>query len=449
MSPPSTTSCKGHPICKRDVHQGKGHYCKFHLPALHPDAMSPEDFDQSLIQEIIDTEEEDGKYVLHWEGFSFPNDHILFGHKDYEKVTDRLAKSWISIKDSDIQNIHIPTLEIHALLLNNSTIHGNMSIGVANINRINIENAIFKGKFHCASKTQQFEAQNSSFENDFSFSAIISEYARFSSGRFHGATHFHNRDRERMLFDNKEMRFVNFDNVIFWRPSQTFFRNVNLQKASFKSVGLVGVNFTNTDFYQKELCRNGIHNEIREVRRKASFITQLLHLIQFKSTTKKSDNKTLTSCRYLISEYRELRMAMENNKDYIKAQDFYVGEMENRLERENSWILRLYQICSIFGSSYKRALLFLGVLVISHLILTVIFSTNLQIQNLYTGPETVNTWQRIGDVIIHTLSTGTLQKTGILNETSNWQKLIDIFFRLMIPLQAAMFILAVRNKTKR
>lgn len=241
---------------------------------------------------------------------------------------------------------------------------------------------------------------------------------------------------------DNEFNVVGFDNTIFGKPIQTFFRDVDLRKASFKSVSLVGVHFSNTYFYQQELKRNGIYNEVKELRRSDTAVRRWF-------INKKPDNNSIKRNRHLIHEYRQLRMAMENNKDYIKAQEFYVGEMEARQRREWSFILKLYRVSSFYGSDYLKAFRVLLWLFCIHFILTNILSTHWQVQKLFCGPDIAAAWERLGDIVIHSLSTGTLQRTSVLKDLSFYQKVADILFRLMIPIQTAMFILALRNKTKR
>ena len=340
----------------------------------------------------------------------------------------KLEKSWINIQDSNIQNIFIPTYKLRTLILSGSTVHGSTMVGVTEIENIRMRNTKFIGHFHCASITNKIDANRAVFNRDFSFASTIYEYARFNSCRFLQSCLIFSRDGKVFGDDaQNKFKYVGFDQTIFDKPTQTLFQDVDLRKASFKSVSLVGIRFYNTNFYQSSLNRNGLYNEV----------------IMLEKGFKEAEN------RHLIHEYRQLRMAMENNKDYIKAHDFYIGEMEARQRGTRNWIILLYKFSSFYGTDYKKAFKFLFLLFCVHFLLTVVLSTNLQFQKLFYLQYYEEAWTRLGDILVHSLNTITLQKNGLLSNTSFWQKVFDVTFRIIFPIQAAMFVLALRNMTKR
>lgn len=442
MSINQNEKCRGHYLCKR-IPFSDG-LCVLHLPADHEKALPYDDYDALLVKEIEDAEKDDkGIYAIHWHGLNFPKNHVLFGFRNFETVKDRLAECWINIQESNIQQILIGPYDIHKLILSEATIHGDTSIGVARIDFISIGKAKFLGKFHCATKTKTIMAQGAIFYDEFTFGSTIYELANFNGSRFYNSCHFYSNDG--LLFGDKadnKFKVAGFDNVIFEKPIQTLFQDVDLHKASFKGASLLGVRFNNTDFYQKELNRNGIYNEVKELHRRNETKRRWF-------SNQKIDKNSKIRDRDLIHEYRQLRLAMENNKDYVKAHEFYIGEMEALQRRDWSFILALYRFSSYYGTNYKRALIVLSLLFALHFALTIITSTNLQVQKLFSEPDLVTAWNRLGDLVIHSLSTGTLQRVGLLKELSGWQNLIDLLFRVFIPIQTAMFVLALRNKTKR
>lgn len=433
--------CKGHSHCKRKPYSGD--LCEFHLPADHKKVLTCDNYDDLLLKEIEEAvENKDGLYELHWHGFNFPKDHVLFHFLKFEAVRDRLAKSWINIQESNIQGILI-SRDIKTLILSDATVHADTIIGVVGIDRLSMGRTNFRGKFHCASNTNEIDARGAIFDDEFSFAANIYERAIFTNCRFHKSCFFTGRDGS--LFEKKadnRFRIVGFNYSIFGNPTQTLFQDVDLRMASFKSVSLLGVRFYNTNFYQKNLNRNGLYNELQELQRSDGTIHSLFRV-------KKTDNNSVKRFRHLIHEYRQLRMAMENNKDYIKAHDFYIGEMESRQLGEWKFVLALYRFSSYYGTNYIRALLILACLFLLHFLLTIGLSTDWQLQKLFCGPDVSAAWRRLIDIVIHSLSTGTLQRIGLLQDLSGWQNLIDILFRIMIPVQVAMFVLALRNMTKR
>lgn len=435
--------CKGHIQCERKSFSDG--FCQFHLPNDHDKVLTCDEYDALLIKEVEEVvENEKGMYALYWHGFIFPKDHVLFGSMKFVSVRDRLAKSWINIQDSNIQSIQLLSDNVHQLILSRAIIHKNTMIGVLKIDRLSMQETRFLGKYHCASKTREFDARGAIFNDDFSFAAVISEIAIFNGCRFHKSCTFSG--RAGVVFggekSDSEFKAVRFDNVIFSNPAETLFKDVDLRKASFNSVSLTGVRFDNTNFYQSSLGRNGLYNEVNQLQQ--NDITT--HLEWRKNKPSKNVLKQLD---HLIHEYRQLRRSMESNKNYIKAHDFYIGEMEAQQRREWSIVLAAYRLSSFYGTDFIRAFSVLLFLFMAHFCITILLSTDWQIQKLFCGSEMTAAWERLGDIVIHSLGVGTLQRTGLLSELSFGQKMSDIFFRILIPIQTAMFVLALRNKTKR
>ncbi|MCW9026707.1 MAG: hypothetical protein OQJ77_05265 [Thiovulaceae bacterium] len=429
----TSKQCKAHPCCKRDVFS-KG-YCRLHISSKFGHIpLTADQFDELLVKEIEDAEKDaNGQYNLYWHGLDFPVDHILFNSVNYENVRDRLSDCWINLQDSNIQHIFIATYNIRKLILSDATIHGNTTIGVTDIGEISMVKTNLLGKFHCASRLRKFDALGATFNSEFYFASTVYDLARFNGSGFYGSCHFHSADG--FLFGKEaddSFRVVGFDNVIFSRPTQTLFDNVDLRKASFKAVSLVGVRFINTNFYQEEFGRNGIYNEIT--------------LLQKSSVNEKN---ALQRKRELIHEYRQLRMAMENVKDYSKAHDFYIGEMEARQRREWSFMLWLYGKSSFYGTSYTKAFIWMLLLLVIHITITASLTPDFRFTKLFVGYDTLECWGKFADILIHSFSIGTLQRIGLLSNVSNWQTIADIAFRVLFPIQTAMFVLALRNKTKR
>jgi len=430
--------CKGHSRCQRiPVSDG---LCAFHLPSDHKNSLSCDKYNDLLIEEIKEAKENrDDIFELHWEGFNFPKDHVLFDFLKFEAVSEKLSKSWINIRESNIQNILIAARDIHTLILSDSIVHGDTTIGVADIRRISTGKTIFHGKFHCASRTHEFDARGAIFEDEFSFTATIYKRAIFTNCRFLKSCIFSGVSGQ--VFENNadnEFRIVGFDYSIFGKPNETLFQDVDLRKASFNSVALVDVRFNNTNFYQEELNRNGLYNEVKELQKNNK-----------PSSNQAKNNNTIKRFHHLIYEYRQIRMAMESNKEYTKAHDFYIGEMESRQRQNWSFVIGLYRFSSHFGTNYTRAFCILICMFIIHFFLSIILSPDISILKLCCDSNMANNWLQLSDIAIHSISTGTLQRVGLLENTSNWQSLIDLIFRVLIPIQAAMFVLALRNKTKR
>lgn len=441
MTEDENVKCNGHNMCNREPYIDG--LCKFHLPSDHPKVLSCDDYNKLLVDLVKEAEQhENGVFVHKWHGFNFPEGHVLFDFRVFHEVEDRLTNGWFNIEYSNIQDIQIHVRKIRDLILTGATIHGDTMIPVCEVDRISIGNAKFKGKFHCASETSEFDARGAVFDEEFSLGATIKEIAVFVGCRFNQSCIFFGRGHSVFGSDDSEnFKVAGFDGAIFRDPTHTTFQDVDLRRASFKGVSLVGVRFYSTNFYQPQLKRNGLYNEIQGMQKNKNAAGGQLF--------KKPDEKHVKHYRYLIHEYRQLRMAMEISKDYTKAHDFYIGEMEARQNREWSFILALYRFCSYYGVNYVRAFIVLSALIFAHLLLTVIISSDLEVQNLFCGSQISDAWRDFGDIALHSLKIGTLQRAELLEPTSFFQQFFDILFRLLIPAQTAMFILALRNKTKR
>jgi uncharacterized protein YjbI with pentapeptide repeats len=134
---------------------------------------------------------------------------------------------------------------------------------VIKIDRLSMDSSKFLGTFHCASVSVDVDARNAIFEDEFAFFATISDHANFTNCRFKKACLFDG-SRNPIFGGNNDgdFKIAGFDNAIFESPAQVLFQDVDLRKASFKSVSLVGVRFYNANFYQHDLNRNGLYNEV-------------------------------------------------------------------------------------------------------------------------------------------------------------------------------------------
>lgn len=435
-----SSKCRGHHSCNRKVIEDN--LCLLHLPTRSAKAIDSNKFDEILLQEIKETKsDKNGIYVLDWEKLNFPEGHSLFESVKFDEVGEILANAWINLKSSNIQNIFIGTQEIRDLILTDSMVHKNTLIPVMKMRTLNVRGVNFLGDFHCASELRQLDASGAVFENKFSLVISPSENLSFCGSQFKGACTFSGASRLRFEPEaNMSIRKLFFNNSVFEKPNQTLFNSVDLSTTSFDSVSMTGIRFNNPNFYQHTLNRNGLWNE-------ALMLQKYKRNESNRSRTKVPGIRN--SYENLMYECRQLRMAMEYIKDFDKSHDFYVGEMEAKLQCNPSVTLMAYKFSSRFGTNYKRALGVLTVFVLVHILLTALLSGDMSTKDTICGSKIVESLDNIGSVILHTLNTVTLQKTVLLKDSSSWQNLTDLIFKLIIPIQAAMFALALRNKTKR
>ncbi|NOQ51313.1 MAG: hypothetical protein GQ578_03695 [Desulfuromonadaceae bacterium] len=109
---------------------------------------------------------------------------------------------------------------------------------------------------------------------------------------------------------------VNFTDVDFRRPDRTKFINVDLNKATLIGADLKGVHFYDVNLWQPSLRRQGLYDEVYAIETQdRGYLKRMLPRLE--------------------AGYRNLRITLEENKDYATATDFYIGEMESRRRQKS------------------------------------------------------------------------------------------------------------------
>lgn len=221
------------------------------------------------------------------------------------------------------------------------------------------------------------------------------------------------------LFDGT----AHFQDVDFSRPDQVYFSSVNLSRTIFSGTDLRGVHLEGVDFYQPLLGRHGLIGEVSQLNIK----------------NKLSNSYSLPK---LESAYRKMRVCLEESKDFGIATDMYVGEMEAK--RKQLHFLRrnifsteaLFRLVSNYGQSAIKAFLVLGALIIIHFYI----STNLLGHIGLSG--------FFDEDVKQTLRVVSFQNVD-RDKSETYLGMIDTLFRILVPIQAGMFALALRIKIKR
>lgn len=208
-----------------------------------------------------------------------------------------------------------------------------------------------------------------------------------------------------------------FEGVVFLKPDQTLFSLANLSRVHFRGTNLRGVRFLDVNWWQPELGRNGLYDEV--------FI-RLSEDGPFRYGNLPALEETC----------RNARVALEENRSFNAASDFYIGEMETArarlpfLRRHIFSVLAWYRFVSNYGTSVGTAIRILIYLFFFHLALSVRFSsTGIDFQNV--------------DLALKTFKVLTLQK---IIENPNW---IDAVFTVLAPIQITMLVMAFRSRIKR
>lgn len=244
---------------------------------------------------------------------------------------------------------------------------------------------------------------------------------------------------------------VNFANVVFEKPASVSFLHVNLIRTSFENTDLKNVYFTGCNWYQKELKRNGIEQEYRND--SSDYHSRRLFLPRIESTC------------------RNIRHALEDNKDFALANDFFIGEMEAKrkqlpfLKREFFSLLAWYRAVSNYGTSPWVCLRFIVLVGLTHALLVLPHIEEYKNVNTILYAETSNYWETLNvwsksiwshivelpKTMVYSFQVMTLQKVKIitLTATSETLNVLNFIASIIGPALTLFLGLCVRTRIKR
>ncbi|WP_339863454.1 hypothetical protein [Paremcibacter congregatus] len=220
---------------------------------------------------------------------------------------------------------------------------------------------------------------------------------------------------------------VNFRYVTFLKPERVILRKIdmscsNVEHTDFRGIKLVDVKWPK---YGREILggilkRNAIFDEL-QIMSSNDFVNQAY------------------LSPMLESQYRNLRMAMEENKDFISASDFYIGEMENKLRQRGFWgrhfsILSLYGFVSKFATRPARCIFTFFALAVLYAI-----GSSLLIEHFDLF------WQWLLDAF----SLMTLRQSHNSLDLDGAHEVLDLLCRIIGPVMVALTALSIRNQVKR
>jgi len=219
---------------------------------------------------------------------------------------------------------------------------------------------------------------------------------------------------------------VHLQLIDFRRPERVQFRMVDLSRAFTLDTDFRKVRFYDIKWYQPILRRRGLYVE--------AWAKEGMVLQRFGPM--------------LEANYRNIRSALEENKDFRGATDFYVGEMEARrrqLPLSRRYLLSIewvYWLLSLYGASPLRAS---GALV-GVLVLYGMFSGCA----LGTGCYSLSGGCHLdSDLVVRSLSLVEISKAPSGPELHGWWRFGEIVFRIFAVIQIALLALALRNRIKR
>lgn len=222
---------------------------------------------------------------------------------------------------------------------------------------------------------------------------------------------------------------VQLSQVIFAKPDAVVFSQVDFSKAYLVGTNLRGVRLLDVKWSQRYLGRRGLYDEVFALKSQdAAFQKYYWPLVE--------------------ETYRNVRVALEDNKAYQDASDFYIGEMEAR-RKQFSWLRRnffavgtWYKAATRYGTSVGFALWNMLLLAACYFLITVSLAGTADIGNegvhVLVGP------------LRRTLDLLTLQgHLEVISSDSPLQFVVDALFRVLFAIQAALIVIAFRNQIKR
>ena len=408
-------------------------YCVFHAPT-EDKGQTPEKFNQLVFDRIQSTKK--NEEICNLKGTFFPWE-IIFSHFNKENPFPIIDFIYAKFKDhADFEGSYFNT-------------YVNFS-GVVFEDWANFNNARFK---HGA----RFE--KAAFSGGAWFSgARFTDYPTFDEVTFHNNVYFHDTDFEggasfkSTIFHSR----VHFKKAVFKKA--TFFNLCSAEKPIiFEKVDLSLVSFLDTDplnlnfsdhRWPRHRGRNVLFDEL-----------QIKKELSWKESLKYDEPPSYDKVEYL---YRKLKQKYKGEYNELEASNWHYGEKE--MFRKKKWWRRfnpisfssLYWASSGYGERPLRA----GIVLI-FLFAGVTFSMNVlgitsingheifgvkEIKGFYSLFNSKKFWLLINNSIQNVLF---IKETYFKPETLSGSILQTILSKLLIPIQVALFVLALRNKFRR
>ena len=243
---------------------------------------------------------------------------------------------------------------------------------------------------------------------------------------------------------------ANLSYIIFEKPKLVLFRSVDLRRCSFEATDLRGVHFLDCDWFQPELGRNGINAE--HANDSSDFHARRLFLPRIESTC------------------RNIRHALEENKDYILANDFFVGEMEAKrkqlgfFKRTIFSVLAWYKAISEYGTSPGLCFRFIMYTAIIHSLILYYFADGIKhagfhgsnkVDFLLLASAVKYELDVYFDFFIYSLQTMTLQRdkifdlASVFNDVPGFVRVLNFSVSILGPFLGVLLGLCIRTKIKR
>lgn len=365
---------------------------------------------------------------------------------------------------------------------------------------INFSNALFAGKVDFSSSIFKGNADFSSvifekevnfrgtrlelatflkamFKNDLDFMlATFKKEINFTGTIFEGETMFWICSFEALgVFVGSEFKKnAHFHAVTFEKGAEFMnvqsnnlvFANVNLKQVVFRGSNLINMSFINCD-WQRKFGRNMLYDEVKlfqndiedkEMEEKFAKIKALHNKIQKYHPIKYIESYFLEDIperKYVEALYRQLKRKYKTEHNEPEVSNWHYGEKEmfrkSRRYRRYVSLSWLYWLSSGYSERPFRAGVFL-------LVLILIIALLLGVSGL-SHPDTataafiikgpLSTYHNFWTLILATLQFASFVKEPLFRATTSIGQWLELTAHILIPLQTALFLLAVRNKFRR
>ena len=244
-------------------------------------------------------------------------------------------------------------------------------------------------------------------------------------------------------------------NLVVADPESFSLRHLNLGRTEFRGTSLRNLQFLDVDWYETQ---STLRKKFRAHSRRMLYDEGIIRGWAIEprpislTNTSLADNIigrrttfNLSELEVLRSAYQRLCQNYEENQSRVEAEDFHYGEMEmHRRASKWRWFpfywYNLYWALSGYGERPSRALGWLAAFL-------AIFTGSLA----WAGLEILDPKYSagFGNPFFYLLQKVTLQRPTWAEPISFWGKLVAGLSVLLIPGQAALFLLALRNRLGR
>jgi hypothetical protein len=282
---------------------------------------------------------------------------------------------------------------------------------------------------------------------DFSW-ATFSEGADFRANTFSKEASYRNTSiGGRVVFRNNNPPFIaNFSDLQFLENGVLRFQDMSLALVRFAGTDLRRPEFHHVTWHRLRGGRQVLYDEVLLKERELALIKRFLRFIRIVSAFPfpPSTNEYAEVERL----YRNLQVNYESANDYKSSGNFHYGELEmHRRASKWRWFplywYNLYWLSSGYGERPLRALLTLVGLLLA--LTGVLFLLGGVEEKIADGWNKTGFWQ----ALLYVFQQGTLQKPDWLKPATTGGKFLSALMPVLIPGQAALFFLALRNRLGR